>query len=255
MHRFHVPPELVNGREFVLPPTESHHALKVLRCRVGDAVEVLNGKGRRQTCEITEATRRGVRVAVRSDRQEPASSLRLVLFQALTKGKSFDLVIEKATEIGVSEIVPVICERSVAVPEGRHSDAKVEKWRQSAIAAIKQCGRSWLPEIHPPRPFFSAIGRADACEWNVVAALDESARPLKEWLRSMGTMLAIGVSAGLWVGPEGDYAESEYEVMRSRKYSFARLTDSVLRAETAALYLLSSLHYEVGDSVQSTAKV
>jgi len=246
MRRFFVPPEQVNGREFVLPPAEARHAASVLRCREGDMVEILDGAGRRQLCQISEISRRDVRVAVREDQQEPPPATPVALFQGLTKARSFDLILEKATEIGVTEIVPVICEHAVAVPDGKQEEAKVEKWRQTAIAASKQCGCSWLPKIHAPRPFFSAVGHSQDYSWNVVAALDESARPLKEWLRSMSTVLGNGASVGIWVGPEGDFTESEYEVMRRRNFSFARLTESVLRAETAALYALSCLRYEVG---------
>ena len=246
MHRFHVPPELVNGREFVFPPAEAHHATGVLRCREGDAVEVLDGQGRRMLCEVTEAHRRNLRVVVREDHREPSPPHPIVLYQALTKSRSFDLVLEKATEIGVTEIVPVICERSVAVPDEKQSAAKAEKWRQTVIAALKQCGAGWLPVVHPPRPFFTAVGHSDQCAWNVVAALEDSARPFKEWARGMSGILETGAVAGVWVGPEGDFTESEYEVMRSRKFAFARLTNSVLRSETAAIYALSCLHYELG---------
>jgi 16S rRNA (uracil1498-N3)-methyltransferase len=247
IHRFHVPPAEVRGNEFALPAAEAHHAIKVLRCRVGDPVQVLDGCGRTMSCEIIDVSRREVRVRTREVRSVGEPSVRVILFQAITKGKSFDLILEKATEIGVSEIVPVICERAVAVPDGKQALAKAEKWRHTAIAALKQSGRAWLPVTHPVTPFFSAVSRSEKCDWKMVAALDPTARPLKDWLRGVGGLLSAGSTIAVWIGPEGDFTESEYHVMRSRGFSFATLGDAVLRAETAAICALACIRYEVGD--------
>lgn len=245
MRRFFVPRAEIRGEEFDFPDSEAHHALSVLRCREGDCVAVLDGCGRELSCEITSANRRAVRVRVRSERRFARPAVPVVLFQSMVKGKAFDLIVEKATEIGVSEIVPVVGERVVAAPSDRQMAGKVDKWRQTAIGAVKQSGRAWLPEIQSPLPFFSAVSRAEKCDWNVVAALDDSARPLREWLRGMSGVLVTGASIGVWIGPEGDFTKSEYEVLRSRKYSFATLTDAVLRAETAALFALACIQYEL----------
>lgn len=246
MHRFHVPSDQVNHIQFPLPASEAHHAVKVLRCRPQEVVEVLDGRGRRLKCQITDVARREVHVAVLDEVADDPPPVRIVLYSALAKGRAFDLILEKAAEIGVSEVVPVICERSVAVPAEDQAAAKVERWQQAVVAAMKQCGRSWMPVVRPMRPFYTAIAHSDECSWNLVAALDDAARPLKEWLRGVTEPLKAGASVGVWIGPEGDFSESEYEVMRSRRFAFARLTDAVLRSETAALYVLACLHYEVG---------
>ena len=253
MHRFHVPPAEIREPGFVLPPGEAHHALKVLRCRVGDEVEVLDGCGRSLNCEIVDISRREVRLKARSVRTSAEPAVRVILFQAITKGKSFDLVLEKATELGVSEIVPVICERAVAVPDGKHAQAKVEKWGQTAIAAIKQSGRLWLPVIHPALPFFAAVSRSEKCDWKVVAALDADARPMKDWLRGLVGLPDTGANVALWIGPEGDFTAAEYQVMRARGFSFATLGDAVLRSETAAICGLACIQYELGNGTSRGA--
>ena len=150
MHRFFLPPDQCNGDSLTLEGAEAHHALRVLRLRVDACVTILNGQGLELRCRVSQAGRQEVRVTVTEQRSHPAPSCRITLLQAIPKGRLMDSIIQKAVELGVSRIVPLLSERVVADPGEEGAARKTDKWRQTAIEAIKQCGNPWLPTIEAP---------------------------------------------------------------------------------------------------------
>ena len=154
MHRFFLSPEKLAREPLMLDGDEAHHAANVLRVRVGDRLNVLDGAGTEAVCNVTEVTKRRVGLEVAEKKFSPRPRGQITLCQALVKGKAFDFILQKATELGAARIVPVQCERSVVQADAAHDAAdKLAKWRATMIEAAKQCGIRWLPQIEE-------IGRA-----------------------------------------------------------------------------------------------
>jgi len=236
VRRFYAPPEIASQDEFVLPDAEGHHASRVLRCRVNDEVVVVDGVGQSIRCKIAECSRSSVRVIVLARTVAEKPKQRLVLMQGIVKGKAMDLIVEKATELGVAAIVPVVSENAVAVPDSDKSGSKVDKWWGNALAAIKQCGRAWLPEIAPPTRFDGAIQQSGKAR-NLVASLQDDPLPLYQVAES----LRLEESVNVWIGPEGDFTNDEYRQLDTIGATSVSLSDAVLRSETAAICALSCL--------------
>src|ERR1043166_8109493 len=151
MPRFYLPPDQGQAPALVLSGREAHHAVGVLRLRRGERVTVLNGVGGELICNVEQVDRRQVTLGVLERRTVPPLPFQVTLLQALPKGKAFESIIQKATELGVFRLVPLRSERVVAAPAGAKETAeKIEKWRLIAVEAIKQCGSAWLPRIEPP---------------------------------------------------------------------------------------------------------
>lgn len=244
MERFYCP----DLDALTLDEKETHHAKDVMRLQPNDYLTVFNGKGQEWKAQVVELGKR-LKFKKLTAVKTPAIPYRLCLAQAITKGKSMDLILQKATELGVTELAPLLSERIVAkVPEGEAED-KVAKWQEITIEAAKQSGQNWLPQIlKPSKPRdFVATQRSVGCK--LIASLQPEARPLKETLREMG--LGQGASGQaprevvLMIGPEGDFTPSEIGEARAQGFLPVSLGPLVLRSETAAIYTLSILKYEL----------
>jgi len=243
MRRFYLPPEKC-GKSMVLEDREAHHAIHVLRLGVGDRLEILDGAGGIYSCAIS-AVRKSV-VELRLEKQITLAPppWRITLFQAVPKGKTFDWIVEKATELGVARIVPIITERVVAGFE--NNERRLERWNLTAIDALKQCGSPWLPQIAKPLEFAAALPLAKELELTLVASLRAGAKHPREWLqqieeRKAGSAFHIGV----WIGPEGDFTGEELTALAGAGARPITLGHLVLRAETAAIYCISIINYEM----------
>lgn len=203
---------------------ESHHAVNVLRTRAGDAVIVFDGRGRRAEATVAEASKNALAVRVEAIIEEPPPPLRLTLATAIPKGKRWQGLVEKCTELGVDEILPVHTERSVAKGEG---DA--EKWRRWIVEAAKQSRRWHLPEIAEPVPFARALDAAE--KKNALLFVADGGG---ESLFRFRDTLAAAADALMVVGPEGGLTEEELAECRRRGAAAVRLSPFVLRVETAA---------------------
>ena len=151
MPRFYCPPPLPASGNFELPPDAAHHATRVLRLREGDPVQIFDGLGNERHGVIAELSGKRVVIgdiaAVEIDRESP---FKVLLAQALASSEKMDWVIQKATELGVTEIQPVDTERSVARLSAERAAKRLEHWQQVVISACEQCGRNLLPKIHAP---------------------------------------------------------------------------------------------------------
>ena len=249
MHRFHLPADSCQNPVLTLPEREAHHALQVLRLQTGDAVEVLDGQGHRLHCRLTQISRRSLELSVL--RRETASPLpyQATLFQAVTKGKSMDWIVQKAAELGVARLVPVLTERSVPQVAPGETERKADKWRTIAVEAIKQCGSPWLPQIDEPRSLrevLTTLDQAPPLDLAFVGSLQPGARHPRPAIHDFqATHGRPPVTVAIWVGPEGDFAPGELDQILSRGVIPITLGPLVLRAETAAVYGLSFLSYEL----------
>jgi 16S rRNA (uracil1498-N3)-methyltransferase len=246
MHLFHLPPEACRGETLTLAEAEAHHALHVLRLRPGDGLTVLDGAGGIHECTVTAADRRRVSLAVVKRRTEPRPTHQVTLIQAVTKTRSMEWIVQKGTELGLRRLVPVVTERSVPQLAGAEAARKALRWREIAIESLKQCGTPWLPEIVPPLPLADYLAQAPAFELALVASLHAGAchprHPIEEFRAKHGR-LPVDVAA--WVGPEGDFTEGEIAAITATGAMPVTLGPLVLRAETAAVYCLSFLAYEL----------
>jgi 16S rRNA (uracil1498-N3)-methyltransferase len=220
-----------------LDKRESHHLVKVFRARSGESVEILDGRGRRYLGRIARVDAKATEVAIEQVEDVAAPKCSVTLLQALPKGKAMDLILRMATEIGVAAIQPVYTSQSDFHLTGVRVQGKLEKWRTTAIEASKQCGLPFLPEVVPPAQLTDWLQShpKNSEELRIAASLERDSRLLWDTLSAADLPARIVLA----VGPEGDFSSDEYESLRKSGFMPARLGSNVLRAETAAAYMLS----------------
>ena len=247
MHRFYLSPaEIKAGSPLTLAGREAHHALHVLRLRRGDELTVLDGAGREILCAVENFDRDKVQLALREAKTVPAPPCPITLLQAVPKGKIIESIIQKATELGVARIVPLLTERVVMDLDDKHAVRKAEKWQQVAIEAIKQCGAAWLPRVESPVTPKDFLARAEKFELPIIASLQPGAlHPRKYFDKFDAQHGRKPQSACVWIGPEGDFTAEEVAAIIAAGALPITLGRLVLRVETAATYCLSILNHEV----------
>jgi 16S rRNA (uracil1498-N3)-methyltransferase len=246
MHRFYLPP--VNCREAVLrlDGREAHHALHVLRIRRGERVTVLDGAGAEFFCDVESATKNSLVLAVKEKQFTPAPTCPLTLLVAIPKGKLIEGIIQKAVELGAHRVVPLLTERVVTQLDGDGAEAKREKWQAVAIEAIKQCGAPWLPKVGAPQTIAEFLARGEKIELSLVGSLQTERRHPREWILEFQKQHGrLPHSAGAWIGPEGDFTLAELQAIEAAGAKPVTLGRLTLRVETAAVYCLSFLNYEL----------
>lgn len=230
----------------LLTDREAHHAQHVVRVRHGERVAVLDGAGHECLCEVQGFDRDGVRLGLIEKRIHPAPSCRVTLLQAVPKGKIMEAIIQKATELGVFRIVPLLSERVVPQLEDKASAHKTEKWQLAAIEATKQCGSAWLPAVEPPLTPNQFLARTESFEMSLVASLQSGSRPARDYFRAFHAKFGrLPQSVSVWIGPEGDFTPAEIELIKANGVLPITLGRLILRTETAAIYCLSVLSYEL----------
>lgn len=246
MHRFFIKDVHPDSNELLLQGAEAHHALNVIRIRARDRVLVLDGAGAEYLCEVRAADRRTVMLGVIDRRKSPRPAWSVTLVQSVVKNKAMDLIIQKATELGVRTIVPVLCERSVVRITRDEIPDKTSRWQALAIEAIKQCGCPWLPTIETPRPI-AAIGDVTSkTELSLVASFRPDAKHLRECFISFAsTHNRLPCSVAVVIGPEGDFTDVELRSVLEMGALPVTLGPYVLRSETAAIWCLSAINYEL----------
>jgi 16S rRNA (uracil1498-N3)-methyltransferase len=259
MPRFYLPPEACKGDTLLLTGREAHHGAQVLRLRAGDEVTVLDGAGTRLVCALKGVSRKAIELSVRSREKIPRPGFELTLFQAIVKGKTMETIVEKATELGVSRVVPLITERVVSQLDAERSESKQAKWQLTAIESIKQCGSPWLPHIDAPQRLSDALKPSGHFDLAFVASLRDG-RHVRHWVQTLWSgelrepaQCPTGRSSGcVWIGPEGDFTDAELDAIEASGAKPITLGPLVLRADTAAIASLALVRSEV-DWLTSTA--
>lgn len=227
--RFLLNAPLRGAGEYDLDPQESHHAASVLRLRTGDAVMVFDGQGACAPAVLAVAGRNAVHARVESaddvQREEPAVP-RLTIATAIPKGKRWQGLVEKCTELGADAIIPLHTERSVAKGEGDK-----EKWKRWAVEASKQCRRNWIPEMYDPCGIEEAVVLAERGGAVLILADADGDSPFRLRDQTAGAE-AGGVVAV--IGPEGGLTDGEIQFCKTRGAKTIRLSPFILRVETAA---------------------
>ncbi|NBS54604.1 16S rRNA (uracil(1498)-N(3))-methyltransferase [bacterium] len=239
-HRFYQP-TLALGH---LSAEESHHAVHVLRLRSGDSAAVFDGHGTEVRVRLTSVDPECVGFETLSTAKTPRPSCRIRFGQALIKPAGMELLIQKLTELGVSEIWPIASERSVSKPEGEKRISS--RWQSIALAACKQSGQNWLPKIPEPAPLDTFLSTPDPAPpiARIIGSLQPEARPLSTLVaeaKKTDPVKALDVL----IGPEGDFSPAEIGRARSAGFRPASLGPLVLRSETASIFVASALHYEL----------
>ena len=248
MHRFYISPENWDSRTLALRGSEAHHARDVLRIKAGEKLVLFNGQGRELTAEVIDPGGDEIRLRKLHESETAPLRCRIVLGQAIPKGKNMELIVQKAVEIGAAEIAPIISDRTVVQLDSESVAQKQSKWQQIAVEAAKQCGQNWLPRVHPPRKlaeFFSGAVEG-AFDLRLIGSLQPDAQNFKKILADYSSEHGNRPrSALMLIGPEGDFTPAELGLARRHGCQPITLGPIILRVETAAIYCLSILSYEL----------
>jgi 16S rRNA (uracil1498-N3)-methyltransferase len=237
-HRFHAPPSAFSNQTVTLTADEARHLRDVLRLKPGDEVYVFDGVGHEFRCTVSNSKRDSAELRIETEVEpaKPESQLQLNLCVALLKGDKFDLVVQKATELGVTKLTPLIT-RYADIHLRDQSDAtkRVARWQRIALEAAKQSGRAFVPDINLPVTFEKALEIE-----GVGVMFSERGGEVFESLSGASSMTAL-------VGSEGGWADEEIEAARARKFHIVTLGGRILRAETAAIAVTVLIQHRFGD--------
>src|SRR5262249_19318437 len=247
MHRFYIAPENWDTRGLALRGCEGDEGLHVLRMQAGDKLVLFKGKGRELTAESANVADHEIGLRKLHESETAPLRCRIVLGQAIPKGKNMELIVQKAVEIGAAEIVPIISDRTIVQLDSESRLQRQAKWQQIAIEAAKQCGQNWLPRVHTPKKsaeFFSVLDQP--FDLRLIGSLQPDAQQLKEILETyLNEHRDRPRSVLMLVGPEGDFTPAELALARRHGCQPITLGPIILRVETAAMYCLSILSYEL----------
>lgn len=238
--RFFVPTALATGVSVALPGNAAHHAARVLRLNVGDAVTLFNGEGGEYPAVLTAIDKHRVQAEIGAHRAvERESPLAVTLIQALSSGERMDVTLQKAVELGVQQVIPVMSERSVVRLQGARADKRAAHWQQVVISACEQCGRNRVPAVHPLVALAALLSSPPppSLRWVLLPDADTVLRDLPR----------PATPVELLVGPEGGLSAAEVERARAAGFLPLRLGPRVLRTETAAPALLAAVQALWGD--------
>ncbi len=249
--RFYAKPEAfaADTSSVRLSAEETRHARDVLRLERGEEVCVFDGEGQEYRCSIAQLNRDSVKVDV-LDHVEPArpeSLLDLMLGVALLKGEKFDLVVQKATELGATRFIPILTNRAdVRIRSDDDAKRKLMRWQRIVLEATKQCGRARLMKIDAPVAFAELIERAEQGDELRLMFAEREGSPLSEVLKDLELMPAKAIAL---IGPEGGWTDGEIDEANKNGWRIVMLGGRVLRAETAAIVAVTLLQHRFGDLV------
>ena len=239
--RIHVDASLSPGTELALPESAAAHLSRVLRLSAGDECVLFNGDGHDYAARIVAIDKRGVRAAVAGSRKvDNESPLHITLLQGVARGEKMDLILQKATELGVASFVPLWSQRSEVKLEGERMAKRLAHWRGVVASACEQCGRARVPEVASPVALATALDALPAGGLRLI--LDPEGEV------AIGAMsLQAGEHVTLAVGPEGGWSPLDREQLRGAGFHGLRLGPRILRTETAGLAAIAALQSRFGD--------
>ena len=244
--RFYAPPSAFNSNldSVTLGTDEARHLRDVLRLKVGDEVYVFDGAGKEFHCRIEESRRDTAQLKVIAEvgPARPESPLALTLAVALLKGEKFDLVVQKATELGVARVMPVVTKLAdIRLRDESDAAKRVARWQRIALEAAKQCGRALVPEITSPVTFKSLLQEPGT----TLLFSERDGRSLREVAESISAAAPLTAL----VGSEGGWSDEELDAARQAGWTIVTLGGRTLRAETAAIAVATLLQHLAGDLV------
>ena len=239
MHSCYVRPVQISQDTIYISESERHHLLNVLRLKADDQVEVLDGEGNRYIASLGDTRTSPLQAKILQHQFHPHTPPYITLFQGLPKFDKMDLIVQKTTEIGVNEIAPMICQRSI--PKSVVEQKRTVRWQRIANEAAKQCKRPHFAHLFAPQGLEACLGRVNHLDLLILLWEGEKRQGLKEILRNHGEAKSVG----LFVGPEGGFSDEEVELALQNGCLPATFGDSILRTETAAIVGVASVMYEL----------
>jgi 16S rRNA (uracil1498-N3)-methyltransferase len=232
--RAYLPPSSWTETPF-LEGDEAKHLSQVLRIQPGAALTVFDGLGNHAQARVLSVSKQRVDLMLELAESAPTSLPDITLVQAIPKGKNMDWIVQKAVELGVSRIQPLVTRHTIVSPGGD----KAEKWRRTALEACKQCGQFTIPIIEDPLPFAEWLANRPSADLEVIASLADNPRNFRETLKSHPDLESITLA----IGPEGDFSPEEMTAALAAGFVPVTLGDLVLRVETATMFCLSAIRF------------
>jgi 16S rRNA (uracil1498-N3)-methyltransferase len=239
--RVFVDAPLALGATVALPDATAGHLLRVLRLSAGDACVLFNGDGHDYHARVAAVGKREASAEVIEARAlDNESSLRIVLLQAVARGEKMDWIVQKATELGVAGIVPVLSERGEVKLDGERAGRRTAHWRSVCIAACEQSGRACVPSIEAPQALSPALAVLARDARKLVLDPDADT-PLATLELGAATPVVVAI------GPEGGWSPGDLALLRGAGFAGLRLGPRVLRTETAGIAAIAALQARFGD--------
>jgi 16S rRNA (uracil1498-N3)-methyltransferase len=234
MPRFYLPPSAWTESPF-LEGDEAKHLAQVLRIQSGATITVFDGLGNFAEARVLSVSKQRIDLMLELAESKPTPLPEITLAQAIPKGKNMDWIVQKAVELGVSKIQPLVTRYTIVSP----GDEKAEKWRRTALEACKQCAQFTIPVIAEPISFDAWIKSPDPSELKIIASLAENPENFRETLAAHPEIESVTIL----IGPEGDFTPQETEVALAAGFIPVTLGDLVLRVETATLFSISAIRF------------
>jgi 16S rRNA (uracil1498-N3)-methyltransferase len=244
MHKFFVPKESICDNGVTILGEDVKHIIKVLRLQAGAIISINNCEGQEYIGEIVSTDKKEVLVNIKEEVSlNNESPIHVYLFQGLPKSSKMDLIAQKATELGIKEITPVITERVVVKSEiGEYK--KLDRWQRIALEACKQSKRSLIPVINSPIEFENMLELLKNMDLVVVPYENQEGYGIKNVFQNLQKEVK---KVGIVIGPEGGFEESEIEKLKELGAHIVTLGPRILRTETAGFVCASLIMYEIGD--------
>ena len=243
MHHFFTEPSQVHEHEIFIEGSDLNHMRNVLRIKAGEKIGVSDGQGTEYECEMDHYEDEcAVLKILSSGKSYSELPSQLYLFQGLPKADKMELIIQKAVELGVYEVIPVATRRAVVKLDAKKAAKKIDRWNAIALSGAKQSGRSIVPEVKPVMSFKEALSYAGVLD--VVLIPYEMAKGMEK-TKEIISSIKEGQKIGIFIGPEGGFDEEEVEAAVESGASSITLGKRILRTETAGLTVLSILMYHL----------
>jgi len=247
MARFFVPEYVIQNNTAVITGSDVKHIAKVLRLEPGDIIEICTGEGqgREFTATIRNITNKDVTCEITGEKTGAAEPpLRVILYQGLPKGEKMEFVIQKSVELGVSRVVPVLCERTVVKLDDKKALKRQIRWQRVAAEAAKQSRRTVIPEVTEPVAFQQAVQQNNSEVLAVMPWEEEHVRGIRTVLKSK---TGGHQSVAVFIGPEGGFSQKEADFAQARGVVPVSLGPRIMRTETAGIVSVAIILYELGD--------
>lgn len=243
MHKFFVTPNNIEGQKAIIQGDDVKHIYKVLRLDVGDEIIINNSQGQEYLGSIADINKSFVAVNLLEAVEKNAeSSIQIDLYQGLPKSSKMDYIVQKATEIGVNSVTPIITER-VVVKSELGEFKKTDRWKRIALEACKQCKRTIIPDVNAPIIFDDLIEKLKDYDLIVVPYENKEDYGIKKMCESIKEVKSVAII----IGPEGGFEEEEIKLLEDIGAHIVTLGPRILRTETAGIVTAAVLQYELGD--------
>lgn len=236
MHTFFVPKTLINEENATVVGSEHHHLRNVVRLGLGETIRIIDGEGTVITATIvkieTDLTVAKLETLEIHDKSTPS----ITLFQGLPKHDKMELILRKTTELGITQIVPIITERSLQKP----SKNRLERWQRIILSATKQCGQAWLPKLREINVLDNCINTIQTYDLSLIFWEKELNQHIQFVLRENPIVKSVAII----IGPEGSFTENEANVAIEMGCIPVKICSNILRTETAAIAGVAMINYE-----------